>query len=475
MIISCLNIQQEESAVNLLESVPLKEITIKYNEELIIDKLKQIAQNAVQPVYFLKLRIPYQKIEDGKIVNVTFYKLVSDINQVLERVEKLFLQFLGEKGVITDTVYLLGNAGYSELSMDSFVEECITGAAEIAKKIRGGVDNEINRIIREINASVQLRVDKILLDSIIGSLNLNIDNLLLIQNTNLSSYLNDVSGKEIPYIFYDKDDSKETLEEKLEEKHLSFQVLKDNKYFIIIPNLLADGLLRILWDNGINVEKNVIFAKHLVISLRNFSGEYSDFFHNRIECRRQGVSFDLTGYAAIANVEHTSKKNAGTFSINCNSQSKIYIGENAYADGLSLGVLYSASINICAGCSFLKKNIFRIGPFCKGEIGTHSAFGENIWILIGDGHSIFDINSGKRINYLAENNKKLQFKIGASVYVGDYATIIAGCDVGDNCYVESGTILNKAYPQNSYIIGNPADIMQTENDYEFADGCNREE
>lgn len=283
----------------------------------------------------------------------------------------------------------------------------------------------------------------------------------MVQNTNVSPYLNEIAEKEIPYIFYNENDSIDALEEKLKEKNLSFLTLKDT-YYIIIPNLLTDQLLRILWNNGINVEKHILLAKHPVISLKNFCGSYDDFFHNHIACYRQNVNIDLTGFAALAKVEAVTRKDSGMIAVNCNSQSSLYIGENTYTNVLSLGLLYSAAIHIHGNSLFSQNNIIRIGPFCSGEIGRYSVFGENIWVLIGDGHSIFDVHSGERINYLADDIKKLQFKIGDHVYIGDFTTIIGGCEIGENCYVEVGTILNKAFPPNSYVLGNPSYIDKTD-------------
>lgn len=144
MIISCLDIQQKRSIINCLENVFMKQTVVKYDEESMIQKLKQIYQDTTQSVYFLKLRLPYQKIENGQVVNVTFYKLISEINRAMEKTENLFLELFGNKGILTTQINLLGDIDYEEINLKSFVEECMQGLDKVIEVIQreGGGRNK---------------------------------------------------------------------------------------------------------------------------------------------------------------------------------------------------------------------------------------------------------------------------------------------------------------------------------------------
>ncbi len=50
-------------------------------------------------------------------------------------------------------------------------------------------------------------------------------------------------------------------------------------------------------------------------------------------------------------------------------------------------------------------------------------------------------------------------RIGKNVWIGAGSIILDGTVIGDNCVVVAGSLVNRRYPDNVIIQGNPAKII----------------
>lgn len=89
------------------------------------------------------------------------------------------------------------------------------------------------------------------------------------------------------------------------------------------------------------------------------------------------------------------------------------------------------------------------------KIGRDCLFSANVTIRTSDAHSIVD-NAGVRIN----NGKSVY--IGDHVWIGYNATILKGCEIGNDAIVGTNSVIgNYKVPEKSVVAGNPAKLIRS--------------
>lgn len=94
--------------------------------------------------------------------------------------------------------------------------------------------------------------------------------------------------------------------------------------------------------------------------------------------------------------------------------------------------------------------------------GTTVSFGDDCMIAIGvqlradDGHPIFDVSTGKRVNVSRD------ITIGAHVWIGYNAAVLGGVTVGDGAVIGLGSVVTKDVPNNAVAAGNRARVVRTD-------------
>lgn len=78
----------------------------------------------------------------------------------------------------------------------------------------------------------------------------------------------------------------------------------------------------------------------------------------------------------------------------------------------------------------------------------------NVWITNHDHHSIFDIETGKRIN-VAKN-----IQIGNHVWIGKGVTVLPGFKIGNNSIIGTQSVSSSKFGNNVIIAGNPAKVIR---------------
>lgn len=105
----------------------------------------------------------------------------------------------------------------------------------------------------------------------------------------------------------------------------------------------------------------------------------------------------------------------------------------------------------------------------NSAIGDYTHFGASGGIEIGN-----DVIMGSYISFHSENhnfsdNKKLireqgvtskGIKLGNNIWVGAKVTFLDGSQIGNNCVVAAGAVVNSVFPDNVVIGGVPAKILK---------------
>lgn len=101
------------------------------------------------------------------------------------------------------------------------------------------------------------------------------------------------------------------------------------------------------------------------------------------------------------------------------------------------------------------------------EIGKNCVFSKDVVLLTHD----YSISRAlQAINKLDPNKDKEKFilkgiKIGYNCFIGARAIIMPGTEIGNNVIVGSGCVVKGKVPNNSIIVGNPAKIIGTIEEY----------
>ncbi|MDR2977521.1 MAG: acyltransferase [Streptococcaceae bacterium] len=155
--------------------------------------------------------------------------------------------------------------------------------------------------------------------------------------------------------------------------------------------------------------------------------------------------------------------------------SNVRIGKNVLVDALSTDGLFLGD-NVKIGDNSKLMISGTLSDLGKGlRIGSNTSFSENTFfgsaggIIIGS-----DVIAGQNVRFHAENHKfdnsgvliRLQgvshkgIKLGSNIWIGSGVTILDGSNIGDNCVIASGAVIQKEFPDNSIIGGVPAKVIR---------------
>lgn len=91
----------------------------------------------------------------------------------------------------------------------------------------------------------------------------------------------------------------------------------------------------------------------------------------------------------------------------------------------------------------------------KIVVGDNCLFSLNVHLYNTDGHPIYDLNSGKLLNYVSD------MIIGNNCWIGYNATLLKGIQLPNNTIVGWGSIVSKKFTQEyTAIAGNPAKVVK---------------
>jgi len=107
----------------------------------------------------------------------------------------------------------------------------------------------------------------------------------------------------------------------------------------------------------------------------------------------------------------------------------------------------NVSTTAVAGISATEGTAVRIGQDCMLAIG--------IQLRADDGHPIFDVGTGARVNVSRD------IIVGDHVWIGYNASILGGVRIGDGAVIGLGAVVTRDVPNNAVAAGNPARVVRT--------------
>ncbi|CAM3718041.1 sugar O-acetyltransferase [Parendozoicomonas haliclonae] len=109
--------------------------------------------------------------------------------------------------------------------------------------------------------------------------------------------------------------------------------------------------------------------------------------------------------------------------------------------------------NITLGSNFYANHNLTIVDVCPVTFGDNILIGPHVMISAG-GHPVdpverMSVEFGKPVS------------IGNNVWIGGNVSILPGVEIGDNCVIGAGSVVNKSIPANSVAVGNPCRVIKT--------------
>lgn len=273
--------------------------------------------------------------------------------------------------------------------------------------------------------------------------------------------------------------------EKIKGKATSYYVVALDPDTSFINELISYGYKDV---------EDFIFRKHRPIVLENYDcskGRYSDVYGNTIDGldtvigkivfrgwnnhlifgeairKAQNLDISVLSNTIIEIGDHVlfSDKVRIMSSFAYNGSSKIVIKNNVRLTDAVFRVAnhpHESSILINDNCTFETNLHLHANSGKKIIIGRDCMFSHDINIMSGDGHTIFDVCTGRNINsdYANQPTYRNCIVIGEHTWIGWGAFLLSGTNIGNGSIVGAKSVVKGQYPNNCSIAGNPAKIVR---------------
>ncbi len=253
------------------------------------------------------------------------------------------------------------------------------------------------------------------------------------------------------------------LKEKVNDETRLFDDInkKSDKYYVVVLLEPSPKLRKKLRLYGYRDFKDCMFVQRKDVVLNSKVKNYEDGYGNKVT-NNCGFIIEISKYAFNSEVtigEGTICKPGAKIHL-WKGTNKVTIGDNCR---LRRGLLFcTMDCEISLGSDTIIMDGYEI--ICsKGTrvfIGDHCMFSDYIKIRSGDGHAIFDMKSGRRINDYSPEDPKSIVNIGRHVWLGWGASVLGGSEIGDCCIIGAFGVFKGSMPGHCIAAGNPAKIIK---------------
>lgn len=239
---------------------------------------------------------------------------------------------------------------------------------------------------------------------------------------------------------------------------------RSSEYYIVAPLIKSESNIKNrLIAMGYLEFKDFVFTMHKKIVLPSGFGSYHDEYGNHIYCNGCQVSLrENVGNTTIM-VDKSVSFGKGCAITVASPNCTVNIKKDCKS-GLNFKIiLWSGSkITINENCTFGHNDEFVLHHGNEIVIGKNAMFSSDIKMYAGDGHSMFDTETGRRRNSPPDNNSDPVIEIKDNVWVGLRATILGGkrTVIGQSSIVGAGAVVKGVFPNNCAIAGNPAKVVR---------------
>ena len=205
-------------------------------------------------------------------------------------------------------------------------------------------------------------------------------------------------------------------------------------------------------NNIITIGEGTFFRGNTVIRIGN---------DNKIEigcqCVFDALSFTIKNRNEI-NLGNRNKL-INSCSLGIDSNCKLNFADNNDIWKMEVHLFNNSSFIVGNNNFFNKSILITCHSYTNTHVHDFSIFASEVEIINGDGHSIFDNSTKRKVNDMSIGNNTIE--ICDHVWLCRRAMLLSGAKIGQGCIVGAGAIVNKSYSLNNCLIaGVPAQIKK---------------
>lgn len=181
-------------------------------------------------------------------------------------------------------------------------------------------------------------------------------------------------------------------------------------------------------DLGNTIDSPTVFDKNVAVTIRGRNNRVT--VHPDAKFKKLLVIFDCDN---------------GTLVIGPNSK-----------HGFALNIRVGQDSNVVIGADVTSTTACVISAVegATVRLGNDVMLASDNEIRADDGHPIFDISTGKRVNPAKD------ITIGSHVWLGRQAVVLAGAEVGDGSVIGHRGVVTRSIPNNCVAVGAPARVVR---------------
>lgn len=185
---------------------------------------------------------------------------------------------------------------------------------------------------------------------------------------------------------------------------------------------------------------------------------YEDDQGNRIEYAgppTETIKFVFRGRGNVARVH--ADAHARNVKVDFNGSNGTFeLGANPKKRGFAAGVRVGqdATVRIRDGVSATSSVLISAVEGVTVDIGEDTMFASQNQVRADDGHPIFDVRTGERINVARS------IRIGPHTWLGWGVIVLGGVEIGEGTVVGANSIVTRSLPNNVLAVGSPARVIR---------------
>lgn len=258
-----------------------------------------------------------------------------------------------------------------------------------------------------------------------------------------------------------------------------------SEHYLVVTALHSERVYALLSENGLIEEKDYVYPVHAPVTAE-IDGDYADEYGNKVVFEgepklSQKLSITFKGYGAAINIGRSFSA-GGAVCISCDSNSSLRIGDNVSFGGDTLLTLYKTSVmrfgdnsEVLGGrISTMRSAHISVGDrssigrdclilahvYTSIAIGCDCCISNDFHVRMNDGHTIFDIETGKPLNVSIERNKSMKMVISDHVWIGTRVVMIGGVTIGKGSIIGACSLVKGNIPNNCVAAGVPAKVKR---------------
>lgn len=280
--------------------------------------------------------------------------------------------------------------------------------------------------------------------------------ILMGESPEFRQYLLENYGLTIPFTIT-------TIEKKVNEHRVLLSSLKDQqeKYYIILPfDAPTASLRKLLEANGYQEYLDYIFINRKKAIIKSSkTTDYTDGYGNYVHPGCATVT--LSRFAVNTHI-YVDDSARGDLNIRVfgNGGGHVHIGQRCRFGGTRIFVHDNGCVELGNKITFGEISKISAMPNNRVVLGNDCMISSNVLIFSGDGHAIFDMQTGQRTNALSPDDPRGTIILGRHVWVGAGAYILNRSQIGNSCIIGANATFKGTLPDHSVAAGNPARMIR---------------